>query len=290
MSSVLFRVLAATILLLAAARADANELAGTWVSQYVAIQFNADGTFAWQDPNQALAGQYQVSEGQLQMATGGYTIHYAVALQGNMLQLTDPQGASMVFQRYGASPGATDNYGQAAARPQGTQTQQATRGGTGLSASPGTDAYFMQFMQSFPQMHPDQLVTAFSQLSQSQRQMVAVFPAVENRIHLQMCQGSYANQIVYNNMNCQQLMAQYQESWQMGFNPDEYPEQQRQTLLIHLQCQAGQIDAGSCAAYGAATQSYAQGSAQTSQTIIDNMAPQCTHYYEQGTNAYLGCW
>lgn len=271
----MLRCLALLATLLLAPLALAQEATGVWVSQVAAIQLQPDGSFAWQDHTQLLQGRYTLGEGVATFTTPAGSFTYGLVVQGDQLQLTDPQSGGTILFQHQASVSA------APAPP--AQVQGAP--------PPGTPQYFLWFLESWPSLSPDQTVAAYQHLSADDRLSLDIFAAAGSRVHLHMCGGSHAAMIQFQGQGCAALMQQHQSTAALGVDPEAYPEQQRQTLITQARCATGALDKASCAAYTGAVGAYGQASGEIGDTIVEGFEPEpCTQYYDKDTNAYLGCW
>jgi len=155
---------------------------------------------------------------------------------------------------------------------------------------------FVGFMESYRQLHPDQVTLALTQLSAEQQQWLGIWNGLGSHIYTRACHGSYAAQIVFpaasGPQTCQHLL--YYEAFNAnnGYAAGaiQYADTQRMEIVNMMRCSSGQYDAATCSAYMGATQTYNQATNDIGQSIVDSMAPPpCTAYYDQG-GGYLGCW
>ena len=68
----------------------------------------------------------------------------------------------------------------------------------------------------------------------------------------------------------------YLQSYGASADPDQNREMGRQEILIYYKCKSGEIDAATCNMYYSIQGQIDQGTAQTTQTIVDNFGNQCT--------------
>ena len=115
-------------------------------------------------------------------------------------------------------------------------------------------------------------------------ELVQLGPAFKLAVMLKTCQVD--PNITWHTMsdgklyNCASAQAEWNETVQLIASTgvgslEENVESGRMEVIIYEKCQTGQIDKGSCDMYYGIQQNVANQTAQTNETIIDNMGNQC---------------
>ena len=161
-----------------------------------------------------------------------------------------------------------------------------------------TDAQFMYLLENYAKMHPNTVYTYLTKFSKSQKTWIPIFTAWYNLMVFRACQGTLAYNNTQDKQMCANSKAQYQKTMQLfqslsmqGSDPFAKSKTETSKLLISYKCKYGLIDKASCKMYMGIQSNINKMQNKTTNIIIKNMEPlPCVKHYEQGTNAYLGCY
>ena len=131
------------------------------------------------------------------------------------------------------------------------------------------------FVEGYPSMSDSEHYEALKRLSGSDHLFISSFNFVAGDVYRKACRTN--DKLIVNiqgqMQDCAQLRASYEDAIRSGFTSAERigteVEGQRQKILNHLKCYAGEIDQGTCAAYGAAGKTYGDVTASNGQKIVN---------------------
>ncbi len=152
---------------------------------------------------------------------------------------------------------------------------------SGLSASAkapvNRDAAFLQFLQTYPQMQPNQILASLYQLGEDEHLMISLSANLASDIYLRACNANpnIRFMITGSPMTCQRAAYDIQMTlqWTSLQQLAQQAENQRQQLIIVQKCTLGLLDRGSCGTYMRVKSNVNAMQHDTARRIIHNMDP-----------------
>jgi len=258
------------------------QLVGHWRGSSVDLQVRADGAYRWQAPPHDLQGQMLSQGNMIRFVAPGFFVDYQVALAGNQLQLRGVDGGIVALQRVGGGgPGGGMAAPPAAARAQAPPAAPVRPSGAPTRAQ---KMAFLQLVQAYPSMPPQQLVQHYRGLHPAFLQQLVIYDRLQLDMVQRMCSHPAGQGAVWVNaggqrQNCAMVMAEKQQAimlgQQMGMDTQSgfqsMVSQERTNLTMGMRCGLGLEDRGLCGSYLGTQRAMGQSRHDTNTLMIDNM-------------------
>ena len=262
-----------------------NSIVGQWYStdgqRLYSFNFKADGTYSVKiDNGQTKIGKWQANNSIITTTIDNASTKYRYAFNQGYLILALSKNSYVVL-------GKDRSYFQnLLAKAKNTQLNNQNR--------PLTNKEFLYLLQNFYKMPPNSVYLAITRMNKEQQSWIPTYQAWYQMLLFRACQGDLAYKNKADAQMCDYVKAQNQKTMQLlnyQGDPWAYAKEQNSKLIILYKKKLGLINSASFNSYLGAQQNIYNMQNQTTNTIINNMKPlPCTEHYEQGTNAYLGCY
>jgi len=262
-----------------------NSIVGQWYStdgqRLYSFNFKADGTYSVKiDNGQTKIGKWQANNSIITTTIDNASTKYRYAFNQGYLILALSKNSYVVL-------GKDRSYFQnLLAKAKNTQLNNQNR--------PLTNKEFLYLLQNFYKMPPNSVYLAVIRMNKEQQSWIPIYQAWYQMLLFRACQGDLAYKNKADAQMCDYVKAQNQKTMQLlnyQGDPWAYAKEQNSKLIILYKKKLGLINSASFNSYLGAQQNIYNMQNQTTNTIINNIKPlPCTEHYEQGTNAYLGCY
>ena len=253
------------------------------------FDFNANGTYNVTANGNSINGTWQSANSVLTTNINGTTASYRYAFEKGYLILATSKTEVMVL-------GKDRAYFQNLLANSGKGANNNRQSGV-LS-----DSEFLQLLENFTTMNPDSVYVSLTRLSKEQQSWIPIFQAWYNMIMFRACQGNQAYSNQTDAQMCANAKASYQNTVQLlqstglsNYNglgdPWSQGKSETNQLITQYRKKSGQIDSATYNTYMGTQSNINRMQNETTQTIVDGFKPlPCVDHYEQGTNAFLGCY
>ena len=256
---------------------------GQKIYQFV---FKNNGVYNLIKDNQILQGNWKILNNNIVINLNGTVTKYSYKFQNGYLILIMSNKSYIML-------GKNRNYFQ-------NLIANNTNTNTNINTNTGvlTDKEFLQFLQNFYNLTPDNVYIALTRMSKSQQSWIPVFKAWYEMYMFKACQGSLAYKNNSDAQACAYVKQSYNNRVQLlqGYSgslgdPWSKAKSENSKLTTFYLKKLGKISGATYNSYINTQQNIYNMQNQTTNTIINNLKPEpCVNHYEQGTNAFLGCY
>ena len=283
-----------TLLTITLTSLSAKNIVGTWHTTdgqaLYQFDFKSNGTYRVTANGNQQNGTWKSSNSVLTTTMNGTKASYRYAFEKGYLILATSRTEFMIL-------GKDRAYFQNILTKSGNSNNNNSNQRSIMS-----DAEFLTLLQNHETMPPNSVYIGLTRMSKEQQQWIPIFQAWYNMMMFKACQGNQAYSNQADAKMCAYAKASYQNTVQLlqssglsgygGLN-DPWSEGKLENgkLITQYLKKSGKISDATYNTYMGVQSNINKMQNETTQTIIDNFkSPPCTEHYEEGSNAYLGCY